>query len=246
MSKQIDDIFSGIYADYDSMNHLLSMGVDTIWRRAAANEALIEKKSYRVLDIAAGTGEFAIRMAKTARENGRNIQIVGVDYNKGMLSVGKRKIAARGLSNITLEHGDAMSLKYSDSSFDAVTSAFALRDFDSLDRLFKETKRVLKNGGKFVFLDMAMPDDRFGRAFFKQYFKVLKIVGAFVDKNAYDFLFESIMKFDKQNLIRIAKRNGFENVNSHSLLSGVGYYVSGEKRKPARASLSSPARRSPL
>ena len=232
MSKRIGRMFSDIHRDYDRMNHILSMGIDKSWRKAAAREAIIAKKSYNILDVASGTGDFTIALEKAAREAGKKVRIIGMNFNRDMLKVGNEKITKKKVKNIHLEFGNALSTKYKRASFDVVTSAFALRDFDNLGKFLKEVNRMLKNGGKFVFLEMALPDNKAGRAFFRHYFRLLRKVGATVDKNAYNFLFDSIMEFDKDGLVKKVRLTGFENIKVRNLTSGIGFFISGEKRMP--------------
>ena len=232
MSKKIHSMFSDIHNDYDRMNHVFSMGIDILWRKAAADEALLEKNPYRILDMACGTGDSTIQLYKTAARNGKDVEVVGLDFNEDMLKVAKEKVKGKGIHGISFELGDVLSTKFESGSFDVIASAFAIRDFDDAGKFVEESKRLLKDGGKVVFLDMAMPDDAFRRAFFRQYFKFLKAVGSTVNKGAYNFLFDSIMEFDKKGLVATIKKKGFSNVRVRNLQSGIGFVVSGEKRRP--------------
>ena len=228
MSKKVDRIFSSIHNRYDLMNSVMSMGFDRVWRKRASAEVLSHKKVERVLDVACGTGEFSIMLAKQMKKAGRRISIEGIDMNAKMLSAGRVKIKGR-YENIHLEVGDATNINRKSSSFDALTTAFAMRDFDSLERFAAESYRVLKKGGKIVALDMAEPDSRMQRLFFRCYSTMMKMEGMFVDKTAYDFLIESIHGFDKRRLAGILKAAGFRNVKIKNLETGIAFVATGTK-----------------
>ena len=229
MSERIRNLFSDISGKYDTMNHVLSFGVDTLWRRRAAYESIPDKESFKALDVATGTGDLAFAVHNMALKNGKKAEIVGMDFSKKMLDIAKAKAAKRRTAEISFELGDALNMEYEDNSFDVVTTAFSLRNFDDLDKFLKEVHRVLKPGGKFVFIDMAMPDSRFGRAFFKFYSKVMLAMGTLVQRNAYSWLVHSIMKFDKKRLVYLATKNEFNNVSMSNMVSGIAYIITGEK-----------------
>jgi len=224
----MNQLFSDIYERYDSMNNVLSLGVDRIWRSRAAKECIITSKSYKILDIAAGTGEFAIAIKKECERNDKQVKLTGVDFNKDMLSVAKEKVKARNI-DIKFEVGDALNLRFPDKSFEIVTSAFAMRDFDSLSKFAKEVHRVLKPGGKIVLMDMSKPDKGLMKYVFKVYFNIMLLEGMLVDKNAYWFLVDSIKKFDKKNLLKLLKKQGFKEIELVELPSHAAFYVTAKK-----------------
>ncbi len=228
MSEQINRMFSDIHQKYDLMNHVLSLGIDRVWRNSAAKEAVIDKESYRILDLAAGTGEFAIAIKKACDRSGKNVRIIGLDFNRDMLKVAKEKVKRRGES-IRFELGDVLSLRFKNNSFDVVTSAFALRDFDDLNRFTKEVYRVLKRNGKIVLVDMSSPESGFEKYLFKLYFNVMILEGMLVDRNAYSFLVSSIKKFDKKHLLRLLKNNGFKDIKIVDLPSKAAFAVTALK-----------------
>ncbi len=227
MSREAQERFSRIHRHYDFFNHLFSLGTDIRWRNAAAREAMLGKKRYKVLDVATGTGDLAIATALRAKSLGKRIIITGIDFNNSMLSHVMPKIRRLGLGNIRAEKGDALHMKFRDSSFDVVTSAFALRNFDNLETFSRELRRVLKNGGKFVLLDMAMPSR--GAGLVKQYFKMMRLIGSVVNRKAYRFLTESITQFDRRRMVDILKKSGFRDVKIKNLSGEMAFIISGRK-----------------
>lgn len=226
MSREAKERFSRVHKHYDFFNHLFSLGTDIQWRNEAAKEAMIPKKEYSVLDIATGTGDLAVAVYKTAKSKGKTIALTGMDFNEAMLSHAKEKTEKLGIP-IKIDVGDALHTKYGDSSFEVVTSGFALRNFDDLTVFSKELRRIMKKGGKFVLLDMAMPYR--GRAFMKAYFKVMESVGSVVNKNAYRFLTHSIMAFDRENMAKILNEQGFRSVKIRNLSYGMAFIITGYK-----------------
>ncbi len=232
MSERVNVAFSRIASHYDIMNHLMSMGVDVMWRRRAA-EMLIEGMrpgmSYSVLDAATGTGDLAIMLEEYAERRSIDMHITAQDFNKEMLSIAVSKAAARRCRRIRFELGDAMHMHYRSGTFDAVTSAFALRNFDSVYAFSKEAHRVLKRNGRFAFLDMAMPDTSHGRAFFNAYAVLMKGAGAFIDREAYSWLVRSIKGFDTNMLKHALLSEGFRNVSISRLATGIAFVARGLK-----------------
>lgn len=229
MSDHVYKIFSEVYKNYDAVNTVCSLGTIVLWRRTAAAEAIVDgKERYSVLDIATGTGELAIEVLKAAEGYGKSIKITGMDFSPNMLKVAKRKAKERNLG-IRFELGDAMRLRYPSNSFDVVTSAFALRNVDSLSRFASEARRVLKPGGKFVFMDMARPDSAFDRFFIKTFWTVWGGIGLIENRNAYSWLMSSVDKFDKPGFYDTLRKSGFGNVNARNVFSGAAFLVTGNK-----------------
>ena len=230
MSERIQKLFTNYHKKYDRANHIYSLGIDRKWRQDAATEAIINKHMYKILDIAAGTADLAIMIADEAIEEGKSVEITGIDFNKEMLSLGREKIRKKGINNISLEWGDALNIEAKDSSFDVATSAFALRNFDDINKFFKELHRVLKKNGKFVILEMGNPDKAAQRAIFQFYFGILmRPVGYIIGIDAYKWLLKSITNFDKKKAISMLKSSGFRNVKTRSLATGVGFLITGYK-----------------
>ncbi len=228
MSQRVTKIFSEVHGHYDAVNTICSLGTIVKWRKDGAKEAMIGKKDYKLLDIATGTGEFAIELYKEARKRGKKMDITGMDFSHNMLSVAKRKANERSIP-IKFEQGDALNLKYKGNSFDVVTSSFALRNVDSLDKFCSEAKRVLKPGGKFVFMDMAKPDKTWQRAFLRFFWGVSGIIGFAEYREAFEWLTYSVDKFDKDNFVKILKKNGFKSIKRRELISGAAFMVTGHK-----------------
>lgn len=228
MSDQIDKIFTDIHESYDSMNTILSLGIDKKWREDAAKETVMNKKIYKVLDLATGTGEFALAIRRAADNAGKNVSIVGSDFNKSMLKIAKSKIEGKK-SNIRFERGDVLNLRFKNDSFDVITCTFAMRDFDDLGKFAKEIYRVLKRDGKIVLVDMSKPDSGIMKYLFQIYFNIMIIEGMLVDKDAYSFLVSSIKTFDKANLLKLIKKAGFKDVKISYLKSQVAFMVTATK-----------------
>jgi demethylmenaquinone methyltransferase/2-methoxy-6-polyprenyl-1,4-benzoquinol methylase len=229
MSKRINNLFTGIANRYDIMNHLLSLGVDTLWRKQAAAETMIDGKNLLMLDVGTGTGDLAIEISRTAIRHGKRVGIEAIDFNADMLIIARRKITGKGVSGINLKKMDALSLDYPAGKFDVVTSGFVMRNLDDLNRFAREAYRVTKHGGKAVILDMARPESAAGRAAFRVYFPIMRLVGDAVDRNAYEWLVYSIRHFDRNRTKRALQAAGFKKVRMINLLSGVAYIAEGEK-----------------
>lgn len=228
MSNSINRMFSDIHERYDLMNHLLSLGVDVIWRDKTANETIIGKNRYRVLDLATGTGDLAIAINDISARNDKHVDITGVDFNKDMLNVARKKAGRRGLK-INFEVGDVLALRFKNRSFDVITCSFAMRDFDNLSKFLKECYRVLKKDGKVILVDMSKPEKGIMRHLFNIYMNVMLLEGMLVNRSAYAFLVKSIREFDKKNLLRLMKIQGFKTIRLAELPSGAAFLVSAGK-----------------
>lgn len=228
MSEEINRLFSDIHEKYDFMNSALSLGVDRKWREETARKCIMTKKDYRVLDVACGTGELSIAIKSESERNGKNAEIIGIDFNKDMLRIAKEKIK-RNKMDIKFQIGDALDMKFRSNSFDVVVSSFAMRDFDDLRKFVRECHRVLAKGGNVVLVDMSKPDGRVMNFLFGIYSRIMLIEGMLVDRNAYSFLVSSIKGFDKKRLVRIMEKEGFKNVTLSSLTSGIAFAATGRK-----------------
>ncbi len=164
-TKQITEMFDHIAGQYDRMNRLMSLGQDRVWRRKAI-DALEVCHPKRVLDVATGTGDFAIAVAERLKPE----RVLGVDLSREMMNVGKGKVAERGLSDVVdFTQGDSTDLRLEDGSFDAVTVAFGVRNFSSLEKGLKEINRVLVGGGMLAILEMTEPNNALLRLGYKVY-----------------------------------------------------------------------------
>ena len=201
-------MFDSISGKYDFLNHFLSLGIDIRWRKKAV-KMLAEGNPKVILDVATGTGDFAIETLKLSPT-----QVIGVDISEGMLEVGRQKMKARGYDQIIdMRLADSENLPFEENKFDAVIVAFGVRNFENLERGLAEMKRVLRPGGRMIVLEFSKP-----RAFpFKQlynfYFKfILPKIGRLIsqDKAAYTYLPESVRAFpDGPEFVTILKRLGF-------------------------------------
>lgn len=233
---EINNMFSKISQQYDLMNHVLSFNFDKNWRSEAAKDTLIQKKKYSVLDVAAGTGDLSIAVSRAADENGKKAFVYAYDFNKNMLAIADEKFRREGIKNIKIEHGNAFKIGHKTGSLDIVISGFALRSFfyskggkKNLQKFITESYRVLKPKGKVILLDMAMPDSKPQRAFFRVYSLAMLAMGSFVDRETYAWLVKTIKSFDKKVLVSIMRSSGFRNIKTRSLRSGIAYIVTAEK-----------------
>lgn len=191
--EQVTQMFDTISKDYDGLNRVISFGIDVKWRKRVV-EIVKRKKPESILDIATGTGDLAIAMTATGAKH-----IVGLDISPGMLEVGKTKVTNRKLENtIEMVVGDSENLSFEDQSFDAVTVAFGVRNFENLEKGLQEIQRVLKPGGSLVILETSVPT----KFPFKQGYRlysgyILPVIGKIFskDRSAYAYLSESASKF---------------------------------------------------
>jgi demethylmenaquinone methyltransferase / 2-methoxy-6-polyprenyl-1,4-benzoquinol methylase len=226
--EQVAEMFNNISHRYDFLNRFLSAGVDIGWRKAALAE-LAESKPALILDVATGTGDFALMSYKILKPE----QITGVDISEGMLNVGRKKVAEAGLTDkISLHLGDSENLQFPDHSFDALTVAFGVRNFENLEKGLKEFHRVLKPGGKLLILEFSKPQTPF-RYLFNFYFKyILPVVGRLVsrDMSAYSYLPESVKHFPSgEAFITKLKEAGFKDTKWKQLTFGISSIYTGVK-----------------
>ena len=191
--EQVEEMFDNISNRYDLLNHLLSANIDKIWRRNAIKR-LKHFHPKTILDIATGTGDFAIAATKIG-----GAKITGIDISEGMLDVGRKKITRKNLSDfIELQKADSENLPLKSNSFDAAIVGFGVRNFENLEKGLAEILRVLKPGGVFYVLEFSKPAKTPFKQFYKFYFtRILPLVGRMVSKdtNAYTYLPESVNEF---------------------------------------------------
>lgn len=226
--EQVARMFNNISRRYDFLNHFLSLGIDRGWRRKAI-ELLRPLKPQTILDIATGTGDFAVQATIL-----RPQKIVGVDISEGMLDVGKKKVKAKHLDNVvTLQYGDSENLPFNDNSFDAITVGFGVRNFEDLRRGLTEMYRVLKPGGQAVILEFSRPGSFPFKQVYNFYFSfILPRIGKMVSKDdsAYTYLPKSVEAFpDGEDFIRILQDVGFKQNQCRSLTFGVSSIYTGTK-----------------
>lgn len=213
-------MFDNISHRYDFLNHLLSMGVDRLWRRHAVN-LLAPIKPKIVLDVATGTGDFALEALRLKPDH-----IIGLDISEGMLQVGRTKIAKRNASGIiTMQYGDSEQLPFADNYADAVTVGFGARNFENLEQGLREIHRVLRPGGRAIILEPGFPSVFPLKQAFKLYFTtVLPLLGRMVskDSSAYTYLPESVKAFPEgQAFVDICNKAGFAKAVYKPLTFGI-------------------------
>lgn len=203
----IAKMFDRISPKYDMLNHLLSFNIDKVWRLKTA-KTVVQFHPKNILDLATGTADLAIQLAKLNPQ----AHIIGTDISEKMLEIGKAKIVKQGLENqIELLLGDAAALAFGDNTFDAVTVAFGVRNFEHLDQGLSEIRRILKPNGQVFILEFSMPEKFPVKQIYRLYFKhLLPKIGEWVSKdaNAYSYLPESVEQFPKpSNFLRMLGDN---------------------------------------
>ncbi len=226
--EQVAEMFDGISPRYDFLNHFLSAGIDRLWRKKAIR-LLAPSEPKKILDVATGTGDFAIEALKLKPN-----KIVGVDISEGMLAVGREKMKKLGVDSIIeLRTGDSERLPFSDNSFDAVIVSFGVRNFENLEKGLRDMARVLKPGGTCVVLEFSKPRNGLFRAVYNFYFKyITPTIGGFFsrDRAAYSYLPESVQAFpDGANFLRIYEKAGFTETKCIPLTFGVSSIYLGKK-----------------
>jgi demethylmenaquinone methyltransferase/2-methoxy-6-polyprenyl-1,4-benzoquinol methylase len=206
--KQVEEMFDNISHKYDLLNHVLSLNIDKIWRRNAIN-LLIQHNPKKILDVATGTGDFAITANKKLK-----CKVVGIDISSGMLERGTQKIKKRNLADsITFQKSDSENLPFSDNVFDAAIVAFGVRNFENLKKGLSEILRVIQPGGAFIVLEFSKPEKWPVKQLYFFYFRyILPLVGRIIskDKSAYTYLPESVSEFpDGERFLNILSEVGF-------------------------------------
>ncbi len=228
--EQVTEMFDNISGNYDFMNRIMTFGIDVKWRKKVV-KMIAETQPEKILDIATGTGDFAIMLAEIKPK-----KIVGLDISKGMLEVGKEKVKEKGLDNlIEMVLGDSENLPFEDNSFDAVTVGFGVRNFEDLDKGLQEINRVLKPGGIFVVLETSQPE----KFPFKQLYKfhskyIIPLLGKLFskDQSAYQYLPESAEAFPYGEAFNnILRKNEFTSVTNIPLLFGASSIYKAYKKK---------------
>jgi len=217
--EQVTEMFDNISENYDFMNRIMTFGIDVKWRKKVV-KIVAKTKPKEILDIATGTGDFAVMLADIQPQ-----RIVGLDISKGMLEVGKKKIKEKGLENlIEMVWGDSENLPFDDHSFDAVTVGFGVRNFENLDKGLLEINRVLRPGGVFVVLETSQPASFPFKQLYKFHSKyIIPLLGSLFskDKKAYTYLPESAEAFPYGEAFNnILRKNEFTSVSDIPLMFG--------------------------
>jgi demethylmenaquinone methyltransferase/2-methoxy-6-polyprenyl-1,4-benzoquinol methylase len=229
MQKEyVRSLFDNIAYRYDLLNHLLSGGIDLYWRRTAIH-MLAGRSPKRILDVATGTGDFALASMKLGPD-----EVVGVDISEPMLAIGRKKIARKNLNRrIRLETGEAEHLAFADNEFDAAIVAFGARNFEDLDKGLAEMFRVLRNNGTIIVLEFSRPGSFPFKQLYLFYFKfVLPRIGRMVSGNdeAYQYLPDTVLKFPEgKDFLDRLRRAGFTTVKERRLTFGIATIYLGEK-----------------
>ncbi|MCF0198782.1 MAG: bifunctional demethylmenaquinone methyltransferase/2-methoxy-6-polyprenyl-1,4-benzoquinol methylase UbiE [Bacteroidaceae bacterium] len=210
--EQVEQMFNQIAHSYDLLNHTLAWGIDKGWRRKAIDR-LGTYHPQRILDIATGTGDFAI----LAAERIRPAEIVGADISEGMMEVARNKVDERGLADvIRFQHEDCMQLSFADESFDAVTVAYGVRNFQNLDAGLLEMHRVLRKGGRLLIVELATPPRFPMRQLFWLYSHVvMPVIGRLIsgDDKAYTYLPATMKAFPQGEVMeQILRKAGFADI----------------------------------
>ena len=210
--EQVEKMFDNIAPTYDLLNHSLSFGLDRYWRNTAI-DTLLPYAPTQILDVATGTGDFALLATRRLKPD----QLLGVDLSEGMLEVGCRKVAEAGLSDvIKFQKEDCLQLSFPDNAFDAVTVAYGVRNFEDLDRGLCEMRRVLREGGRLVIIELTTPRSFPMKQVFGLYSHVLMpLVGRFISKDtkAYNYLPASMGAFPQgEEMQKILQKAGFKDV----------------------------------
>lgn len=219
--KLVEAMFDNIAPTYDTLNHRLSWDIDKGWRRKAIKK-LAPYKPQTILDIATGTGDFAILSAKMLQP----VSLIGADISEGMMKIGREKVESEGLSEvISFKKEDCLSLSFEDNTFDAVTAAFGIRNFQDLDTGLREMCRVLKKGGHLSIAELTSPVSFPMRQLFHIYSHTfLPIYGRLIskDRSAYDYLTATIEAFPQgEEMMRILTKAGFSKVAFQRLTFGI-------------------------
>ena len=213
-------MFNNISRKYDFLNHLLSLGIDKIWRKKAIN-LLKDLHPKYILDIATGTGDFAIEALRLNPD-----KVIGVDISRGMIDVGKAKMKKRGLSDkIELKLGDSENLDFEENFFDAVIVAFGVRNFENLEKGLLNMNRVLREKGRLIILEFSLPQKFPMKQIYNLYFRyILPIIGRVVSKDmsAYTYLPESVKAFPfGDEFLNILKKTGYKSYRCIPLTFGI-------------------------
>lgn len=226
--EQVAGMFDRIAGRYDFLNHLLSMGIDKGWRKKAIN-TLRSIQPKKILDVATGTGDLAIAALSLQPD-----AITGVDISEGMMEIGRKKLKDKGLdSKIALQFGDSEALPFETGSYDAITCAYGVRNFEHLEKGLQEMNRVLRTGGRVAILEFSRPKNFPVKQLYHFYFRyILPTLGKTVSKDAtaYTYLPESVAAFPEgDRFCSILETCGFKDVKARPLTFGITTLYTGEK-----------------
>ena len=214
-------MFDNIAPTYDTLNHRLSWDIDKGWRKKAIKQ-LAPYKPKRILDIATGTGDFAILSAQMLQPS----QLIGADISEGMMNIGREKVDKMKLNHIiSFQKEDCLNLTFEDESFDAITTAFGIRNFQDLDKGLKEMCRVLRKGGHLSIVELSQPVSFPMHQLFKVYsHTILPLYGKLIskDQSAYNYLTATIEAFPQgETMVEVLKKAGFTEAKFKRLTFGI-------------------------
>lgn len=220
-ATQVEQMFDNIAPTYDTLNHRLSWDIDKGWRKKAIRQ-LAPYQPQAILDIATGTGDFAILSAEMLKP----ARLVGADISEGMMEIGRKKVTEKGLQDIiSFEKEDCLHLSYADNTYDAVTAAFGIRNFSNLDQGLKEMCRVLKTGGHLSIVELTTPVSFPMKQLFHIYsHTVLPVYGRLISKDtsAYSYLTKTIEAFPQgEQMVEILRKAGFREASFKRLTFGI-------------------------
>ena len=220
-AKQVEEMFDNIAPSYDKLNHRLSWNIDKGWRKKAIRQ-LAPFKPQTLLDIATGTGDFAILAAEMLHPQ----KLVGADISEGMMEIGRKKVRKKGLQDIiSFDKEDCLHLSYQDETFDAVTAAFGIRNFSDLDSGLREMQRVLRKDGHLSIVELTSPVSFPMKQLFHMYsHTVLPVYGRLISKDtsAYSYLTKTIEAFPQgEQMVEILHKAGFSEASFKRLTFGI-------------------------
>jgi demethylmenaquinone methyltransferase / 2-methoxy-6-polyprenyl-1,4-benzoquinol methylase len=226
--EQVAQMFNNISHRYDFLNHFLSLGIDVLWRKKAV-KMLRDLKPKFILDVATGTGDFAIESLSLNPE-----KVIGVDISDGMLDMGRVKLKKRKLDDrIELFNADSENMPFEENKFDAIIVAFGVRNFENLEKGLAEMLRVLRPGGRVIILEFSKPGSFPFKQIYNFYFKfILPKIGRVVssDKAAYTYLPESVEAFPEgKKFTGILEKTGYKKATCKPLTFGISSIYSAEK-----------------
>jgi len=228
--KQVERMFDNIAHKYDFLNHFFSLGIDVLWRKRCIR-VLRKHKPHTIIDMATGTGDFAIEAIRM----GLDAHVTGVDLSRGMLDVGVEKVKAKGYEDrISLLQGDSENIPFEDNSFDAYTVGFGVRNFENLDKGLSEMHRILNSCGITVILELSKPKAFPVKQLFGFYFKyIMPTLGNLLSKDsaAYTYLPESVLAFPEgEEFLKRMSNAGFEKLRHKKLTGGIASIYIGYKK----------------
>jgi|TARA_B110000879_G_scaffold115991_1_gene154277 demethylmenaquinone methyltransferase/2-methoxy-6-polyprenyl-1,4-benzoquinol methylase len=226
--EQVAEMFDNIAHKYDFLNHILSMGIDILWRKKAI-QLLKPYKPKQILDIATGTGDFALEALALNPD-----KIIGADISRDMLAVGVEKIKKKGLQDkISFQYGDSENLPFETDSFDAIIVSFGVRNFEDLEKGLSDMRRVLKPKGAVAIIEFSKPKSFPIKQLYSFYFKnILPGIGKLISKDAraYTYLPESVEAFPHGvDFVKIMDKVGYTNVKAYPLTFGIASIYLAEK-----------------